>query len=79
MSIYLAARLQQARRKKASAFKRFCALSSFAMTTTAALVVWPYHVNTDLAVTMADIAAPVVEAAAPPTGLPARAAPAGWS
>lgn len=68
MSIYLAARLQQARRKKASAFKRTCALLSFAVTTAAALVVLPYHVNTEFAVTTADIALPTELAAAPPSG-----------
>lgn len=72
MSIYLAARLQQARRKKANAFKRGCALLSFAVTTTAALVAWPHHMNTELAVTVADIASPPVQGAeAKPSGIAA--------
>lgn len=71
MSIYLAARLQQARRKKANAFKRGCALLSFAVTTTAALVAWPHHMNTEFAVTMADIASPVQVAEAKPAGIAA--------
>lgn len=72
MSIYLAARLQKARRKKANAFKRGCALLSFAVTTTAALVAWPHHMNPEFAVTVADIALPVEEVAeAKPSGIAA--------
>ena len=65
MSIYMAARLQQARRKKANAYKRACALLSFAATAAATLIVWPSHINTEYAVTVADIAPPVELATAP--------------
>lgn len=68
MSIYLAARLQQARRKKANAYKSACALLSFVVTTAATLVVWPFNSNTELALPPLAISAPAQVASIAPTG-----------